>query len=100
MCITRNMEGKKKEEKVLGNLFLEVTRNQENCWKSVDKEIRSLKDGIKGIIDTFKKSPGPSKTKKIMSMIQKISQDVETMKVVHEPKIEKMKEYVSDVKKT
>lgn len=41
---------------------------------------------------------GPSKTEKIMSMIQKIYQDIETMKVIHECIIEKLEEYVSDIK--
>lgn len=64
----------------------------------MDKEIGTLKDGIKEIIETFMKSLGPSKTEKIMSMIQKTSQDVETMKIFHERKIDKLEEYVNEIK--
>lgn len=82
----------------MGNSLLEATRSQEICWKWVEKEIGSLKDGIKGIVETFTESLGPNKTEKIMSMIQKISQDVETMKVDQEHRIEKMEEDASEIK--
>lgn len=82
----------------MGNLLLEATRSQESCWKWVQKEIGSLKDEITGIVETFMESPGPNKSKKIMSMIQKISHDVETMKVDQERRIEKLEEDVSEIK--
>lgn len=45
--VIKEYKGEIKEERVMGNLILEATRSQEQCWKWVEKEIGSLKDGIK-----------------------------------------------------
>lgn len=46
-----------------------------------------LKEGIKGIIDTFLEIPMPSKTNKLIRMKQKLSEDVKIMKMDHETRI-------------
>lgn len=80
------------------NLVMEETRSQENCWKWVGKDIDTLKEGIKEIIDIFTDSPKPNKMEKIMIMTQNLSHDGVFMKCNHEKIIKKVQQSMEEIK--